>query len=108
MKGFLLVDPETGSEMLIDPPDCLPTYALGTTVIGKVLDEHDQFVTIEGPVIGIEILQDLDPEDNTQSTLISYKVLEEKTKDVYHLMEDQIHEYYPETNEFNVAYHFED
>lgn len=108
MRGIILSDPKTGSDLLIEPPELLPAYALCTKVIAKIVDESDQLVTIEGEIIGIEIAQDYDTEDNTVSTIIGYKVLRDGTKQVYQVNEDEIIEYYPDTNEFNIAYHLDE
>lgn len=108
MKGLILTDPKTGSNMMIDAPEILPQFSLGTTVIAQVVDDNDQIVTIEGDVIGIEIQQDMDVKDYTVSTLIGYRVLEENSTRVHFVQEDQVHEYYPSSNEFDIAYHIRD
>jgi len=108
MKGLLFIDPNTGSNFIIDTPQILPSYSLGTTVIAKVVDENDMVVTIEGDIIGIEIQQDVDMKDYTISTMIGYKVLKENSEEVFYVMEDDIQEYYPETNEFDINYHLRD
>lgn len=108
MRGLLLTDTKTGSDIVIPPPEVLPQFAIGTTVIAKVMDDNDQYMTIEGDIIGIEVTQEMDLKEMVVNTNIGYRVNRDRSNEVHFVDESEIIEYYPDTNEHDVAYHMRD
>lgn len=108
MKGILLTDPKTGSDIVIDMPTIMPSYSIGTDVSVTVMDKDDMIETFVASVIGIEIAEDMNLDDNTITTDIGYRVMRHDTNGTYNVNEADITEYYAETNEYDVGFYIKD
>ena len=106
MKAVIIEDTVTGADLIIDPPYPMPAYSLGTLVTFRVMKE-DSYDTMDGEIVSCNINHEVDLTNDDTETLISYRVVTDKNE-VLDILEDDIMEYYPETNQCDVAYHRED
>src|SRR5690606_31931714 len=104
MKHLMLIDESTGSPFIIDEPVFFPSYSVGTRVIFNVKEDKNS-IKIEGDVIGINIVHNFNPNTLDEKSTIEYKVLDTVTNITYDVPEPCITEFYPSTNEFDVAFH---
>jgi len=107
MKGILLTDFKTGNDILIDIPDILPQYSIGTKVIAKIMTDKDEYESIQGDIVHVDIQQEMDLKDGIITTIIGYKILKDSSEEVYDVHQDEIAEFYADTNEYDIKFHID-
>lgn len=88
---------------VVDAPEYMPEYDIGSQVTAKLKDK-DEEIEITGTIVCISIMAML-MEDGTVEHQICYSLEEEETKSMVDVTEDDIITYYPETNSFCSEYY---
>lgn len=101
MKLILEKQEHPKVNLVVDAPDWIPIYGLGTTIIGESVKGEK----ISGTVVGFTLSTYYDKHTGEVAKQVVYEVVDDKNEVMHDIMEDEITEYYPTTNELCAEYY---